>query len=87
MKSRDKVGTCVRADFLAGGVTEKNLCEFFVGDLPLAFNTEVHANEIRIEIEGELFGLFRCRDNVLEIIEGDEAVPVTIEQLKGEPIQ
>ena len=68
-------------------ITEQDLCEFFVGDLPLSFSTEMHRDEIRVEIEWIFFELFRGRDDRLEIMERDETLAVSIEQLKCETIQ
>ena len=67
--------------------TEKNLGEFLVGDLSLPCSTEMHANEIRIEVEREFLVLFRRWDDELEIIEGDHTLSVTIEELKRQSIQ
>ena len=67
--------------------TEQDLGEFFVGDLPLSFGTEMHRDEIRVEIERVLFELFRSRDDRLKIIERDETLAMSVEQLKCEAIQ
>ena len=67
--------------------TEQDLCEFFVGDLPLSFGTEMHRDEIRVEIEWILFELFRGRDDRVKVIERDETLPMPVEQLKCQAIQ